>query len=305
MRRWLRVVPAVTVSVAASAVLYAAPASAEPYRPCQVDDGRLVEASGAVASGRGDGVWFSHNDSGRPARAVVVDDDCRVLGEVGWGRDEVDVEDLARADVDGLPSLFFADTGDNAQTRDEVGIVRIPLPEAPYGGTVDPAVFPLRYPDGPRDAETLLLSPDGSVAVLVEKSMRRGAGLYAADLRRAGEAATLVRLGEVRLPDRSPEARAVTSGRVSPDGRFVALRTYADVVVYALPPQGSFATRVAQGLAGDGVAVDVPDQPQGEALDWDDDGLRLVSEGRPTDVVRVPTADLPTPTVTTRRVRLR
>ena len=90
--------------------------------------------------------------------------------------------------------------------------------------------FALRYPDGPRNAEALLVDP-GTQDVLIVHKNDAGSGLanvYRTALPRAGTVGTFQHAGTVRL--RAGEL--VTGGEMSPAGDAVVLRTYGRVVVY-------------------------------------------------------------------------
>ena len=81
--------------------------------------------------------------------------------------DPYDPEDLAVA-ADG--TVWLADTGDNRRTRATVALIAL-RPTAPTG------IYRLTYPDGPHDAEALLLAPDGTPYV-VTKEILGASGVY-------------------------------------------------------------------------------------------------------------------------------
>ena len=147
--------------------------------------------------------------------------------------DPYDPEDLAVA-ADG--TVWLADTGDNDAIRPTVALIAL----RPDGST---SVYRLTYPDGPHDAEALLLAPDGTPYV-VTKEILGASGVYR-------PAAALVDGGTVAMaqggrgqPDVHRHRRAAPSGRPascwSPgerwraDGSALALRTYTDAYVWPL-----------------------------------------------------------------------
>jgi hypothetical protein len=77
----------------------------------------------------------------------------------------------------------------------------------------------------------------------------------------------------------------VTGGAVSPDDRWVALRTYTDAYVWPLT-----GSDVAGALAGEPRQVALPESAQGEAISFTGDSSALVvaGEGLPSDVTVVP-----------------
>ena len=63
----------------------------------------------------------------------------------------------------------------------------------------------------------------------------------------------------------------MTGGAVSADGRVVALRTYTDAWLFAVPDGGG----VADALRATPVQVPLPGEPQGEAVAFAADGTLL------------------------------
>jgi len=254
-------------------------------------DGRVVraeltEASGLAASRRHPDVLWAHNDSGSAAGVFAVDLAGRDLGffalvDGGRPADVVDPEDLAI--VDG--TLYLADIGDNGRQRDLVQIHVFDEPAPGSDGTVEATrVVRVRYPDGPTDAEALLVDPVGGELVLLSKDSEDKSAptrLYTVDPEAADAAggdasvveATLAGTVDVAaLTARStaggfnPAALlfpgAVTGADVSPEGDLVAVRTYGSVWLFRRAPGQSLADAL-QGPACEGGAAA---EGQGEAV---------------------------------------
>jgi hypothetical protein len=272
-------------------VLPAGPALAESVEPtgygaavtrCEIADPRLPELSGLVGAGD---AMLAMNDGGDRAEVFVLDGSCAVGDVRSADIDPYDPEDLALG-ADG--TIWLADTGDNNHTRETVALIGL---RADGSSTLTR----LTYPDGARDAEALLLAPDGTPYV-VTKEVLGASGVYRPD-------APLVDGGTVpmtRVLDLGftltgtpggPVGRAgqlmVTGGAVSADGRRIALRTYTDAYVW--PLDGS---DVVGALSGAPVRVPLPDSPQGEAIAFagNDQDLLVASEGMPTAVTLLPSA---------------
>ncbi|MGY1814682.1 hypothetical protein ACI79R_18000 [Blastococcus sp. SYSU D00820] len=254
--------------------------AAAPQTQCQITDPRLGEISGLVA-GTG-GAVLVMNDGGGQVEVYALDAGCQVVDVHTAAVDPYDPEDLAVA-ADG--TVWIADTGDNRGNRSTVALIAL-RPDGSAG------VHRLTYPDGPHDAEALLLAPDGTPYV-VTKEFLGASGVYrpVSSLVENGVVG-LERVGTVELmltgTAGGPVGRAgqlmVTGGAVSADGRWVALRTYTDAYVW--PLSGS---DVAAALATDPVRVALPPSPQGEAISVAPDGrLVVASEGLPSDLVLVP-----------------
>jgi hypothetical protein len=264
---------------------YAEEAVTAPAVQCQINDPRLAELSGLVAVGDR---LLAMNDGGDELAVYLLDAACQVIDAHTAAVDPYDPEDMAVA-ADG--TVWLADTGDNTATRTTIALLAM----RPDGTT---GVYRLTYPDGPHDAEALLLASDGTPYV-VTKEVLGASGVYspAAPLVDGGTVA-LAKVSAVNLtftgtaggPVGQAGQLLVTGGAVAADGRHLALRTYTDAYVWAL--NGS---DVVGALAAAPVRIPLPDSPQGEAISFAADGLSLLvaSEVLPSDLTRVPlTAEL-------------
>lgn len=197
-----------------------------PSLYCVVRDARLKESSGLAASRLRADWLYTHNDSGDSARVFRIGSDGRIVAELTLPGVRVkDCEDIAAASVAGRPYLYLGDIGDNERKRPSVFVHRFLEPgEDAKVGKVDS--FELVYPDGPKDAEALVVDPSSGDLYVVEKVGGRPAGIY----RLSGAAKPgrhrLERAGEVTVGGEMAEAQMVTAGDASPDGRHVVLRTY-------------------------------------------------------------------------------
>lgn len=249
-------------------------ASADPQVRCALDDPRLAETSGLVVGPEGPQVV---EDSGNPSTVYRLDGRCAVAGRRAVPVDGRDVEDLARS-PDG--TLWLADTGDNARRRPWVAVLRLDR----GGGEV---VTRFAYPDGPHDAESLLM-PGDDRPVIVTKDRSGRSGVYVPD-EPVGEQPALTprplrRAGEVVVPGEAMTglgAGAYTGGAISADGRVVALRTYTDAWLYPAPRGTATADDVVAALHAAPVRVPLPGEPQGEAVAFALDGTLLATGETP------------------------
>ncbi|WP_241260183.1 hypothetical protein [Rhodococcus sp. KRD197] len=275
MRSPALVVPAVLVA----AVLAAGPATAEPGTArfetlCTPSDPGLEELSGLTVI---DGVTYAIGDGGTDHRLAVLDGQCAVSRWLDVPVDPFDVEDLGSYSGD----LWLSDTGDNQRLRPTVALTRM----TPSDGQGE--LYRLVYPDGPHDAETLLIEPGGR-PVIITKDATGVSGIYVPEGDRSvSELASpgptpLEKVGELAFtPTTTPGGPPIivgsilaTGGAVSIDGSVAAVRTYNDVYLFPIEDGD-----VVEALTGEPVVVAVPDQPQGEALAFDADGnLLLASE---------------------------
>ena len=242
-----------------------APTSTELFR---LQDPALEESSGLAVSALHDGIVWTHPDGGEVAEVMAIDGRGRTVATVQLrGLDPYDPEALAPGRDDaGRPALFLGDIGDNRARRTDISVFRFPEPGRLDDQTVDADWFQFSYPDGPRDAEALLVDPrDGRIWVATKDVF--GGGLYRAPARpRTGRINPLERVGDV--------PGLITDGAFLPDGGFM-LRSYTT------------AFRYDEVRRPSGQSV-LPEQEQGESLAVDGERLLVGSEGERSAVFAVP-----------------
>lgn len=249
----------------------------------EVQAGTLIETSGIAVSRRNDGVVWAHNDSGSQATVHAVGTDGAALGVFTVeGASAVDWEDMAVGSGAGSDLLYLADIGDNLTFRDELTVYRVaeptvtPADAVGEGGTLTGAEhLTVSYPDGPHDAETLLVDPvTGDLFVVTKQTSDVPTGVYRIPAGRPdGARVEMERVGEVPVA----AGELVTGGAVSPDGSVVALRTPEQVLLWTRRPDQT----VAEALAATPCQAAVAEEQQGEAIDFTADGRGYVtiSEG--------------------------
>jgi hypothetical protein len=260
--------PTASVAAALLSLAVATGAGAGPTVLFRLQDPALLESSGLAVSQLHDGVVWSHPDGGDVAEVMAVDGRGRTVATVRLrGIDPYDPEALAPGrTADGRPALFLGDIGDNRARRPDVSVLRFAEPRRLADQTVARTWWRFTYPDGPQDAEALLVDPRDGRIWIATKDVFVG-GLYRAPRRlRTDRANPLERVGDVPA--------LVTDGAFLPDGRFV-LRSYTTLYVYDAP------NRLRSRSA-------LPEQPQGESLAVDGDRLLVGSEGARSAVYSVP-----------------
>jgi hypothetical protein len=265
---------AVLLLVAAAVVLpLAAPAFADsaPDHDFTIKDPRITESSGLAASRLHPGVYWTHNDSSDGPYVYAVDSRtgetvARVtLRGVGTPRD---VEAISLG-PDG--DLYVGDIGDNlGGAWDHVWIYRFPEPKRLGDQTVDATQFTVKYADGPRNAESLMVDPTTGRVYIASKN-EDGGGLYEGPERLTASGTNVFR--------RIAAVPWVTDGAFSPDGRRLVLRSYLGAYGYAWK----------DGHLGAQFSVSTPFQPQAESVTFTRDGKALMfgSEGEDSGVKRV------------------
>lgn len=269
---------ATAASTAASTGATAACGCADYAAPKSVGKlgGEIDEASGLAASRVHPQVFWVHNDSGDSARVFALREDGTELAQVALaGVKARDFEDVAVGPCPAGSCVYVADIGDNNKVRKSLVVHRFPEPK-PLSGhlTVTPESFRFRYPDGPHNAEALLVHPKTGEVAVVTKATFGAVSVYRFPSPLSADTEVVLEaVGDVVGLD--PLSQLVTAGSVSPCGDRLLLRTYGHLYEYKVT--GS----VAAALLSAPRDVPVADEAQGEAVTYraDGKGYLTTSEG--------------------------
>jgi hypothetical protein len=224
----------------------------------------LREASGLAASRTHHGVFWMHNDSGSEPVLYSTDEAGKIEGRIRVpGATNVDWEDVAVAPCATGNCVFIADIGDNSGRRSDAAIYSIPEPARGDTVTARATRIPVRYATGPQDAEALYALPNGSLFV-VTKGRNRGITLYRVGTTPQNRALTALQTITEQKADLGDQ---VTGAAASPNGKWVALRTYSTIRFYRANEDGTLAEIRQQGLW--------PELPQLQS-----EGIALLDDGR-------------------------
>lgn len=238
-----------------------------------ITDSRITENSGMARDTRNKVYWVV-NDSGALGVVYGVDATGKVKGTLRYNAIPVDAEAVAW----NKGRLYVGDIGDNDARRTSIRVYYFDDPR-PDGRTRTYRAWDFRYPDGPHDAETLLVTPSGRLYVATKEL---AGGLYRAP-------ASPTRTGVNELERVASVPSTLTDGVVLPGGRQIAYLTYAKVLVV------DAGSRREQG------SDDVTGVPQAEALAVSLDGTSLLvgGEGKGSKVTSMPVPGAtPTPSAT-------
>lgn len=262
--------PAATVTVTT-------PAAGAARVMCHVADSRLPEISGVISSVRHGGVVWVNNDSGDTARIFALDvNTCAIRATVtlaGVTARDFEAVSMGR-DASGAPELWVGDIGDNARARASVELYRFPEPSTLVDQTVTPQRITVKWSDGARDCESLLVEPIPNGRVfLVSKETTAGWYQLQGSFRSTGQATTGTRFATGRS--------SASDGAIAPDRSRTVVRYYPTADLYVGVP-GTTPRRVT-----------LPTQKMGEAIAFtpDSSALYLLGEGA-TDLIRVPLSAL-------------
>jgi hypothetical protein len=258
------------VAGAALVVALAAPALADDGDGgFTIKDPRITESSGLAASRIHPGVYWTHNDSDDGAYLYAVDSRTGrtvatiTMSGVGSPRD---VEAVSLG-PDG--DLYVGDIGDNLGGKwDHVWIYKLPEPKVLKDQTIRATQYVVKYSDGPRNAEALMVQPKTGRVYIVDKD-EDGGHLYEGPAELSATATNVF--------ERGPAVDLwVTDGAFSPNGRQLAVRGYFGGIAY----DWNNGRIKRQGR------LEVPLQGQGESVTYTTDGSKLLygSEGADSTV---------------------
>lgn len=275
---------------------YAAGTAKAPKRPtprfytaqklCDLQDPQVDESSGLGASRRYPGLLWTHNDSGDSARLFLLDQLGATKAVVTLnGASARDWEDMAVAGSGNNAWVYVGDIGDNNSVHESITIYRFREPQlnvaagaAPQTVAVDCEQMTLRYPDGPRDAESLMATSDGQLFI-VSKSLGGSAIYGTPGPFVAGASQTLQMMGRMTLKSDSFFGRLTSAGDISPDGTRIVVRTYTEAYEW-IKPKNTPWTAVWKTKPR---SWELPTSQQGEAICYGIDGnsLFITSEQLP------------------------
>jgi hypothetical protein len=263
---------------------------APPRTLAQVSIDGLVESSGVAASHTHPGLYWSHNDGEGGPYLYAFDASGKSRGRVRvTGAKMYDWEDMA---VGPGNQIYIGDIGDNDRKRKQIVIYRLPEPDPQAAATKPAQAIMLRYPDGPHDAEALIVHPRTGDIYIVTKARGRDTktGVYKAPAG-AKSPVLLKHIADVDLPNDSMIMLVlgrVTGGAVSRDGRRVVLCDYFRAYE-ATVPAGNFDSVWKQSWR----AIEIGKRTQGEAITYRHDGKALIatSEGDTFPLIEVERED--------------
>jgi len=261
----------------------------------------LVENSAATLSATQPGIFFTLNDSGSEPLLFAFDSTGADRGM--WRVTDASNDDWESASTGPCSGsaagataapprecVYIGDTGDNGADRPSRVIYRIVEPgaeRAGFTGEVAAEALVYRYEDGPHDVEAMYVAPNADTYLITKRSLEDSSGRrrpslvfrLPADAWRAGSAVVAALVDSLPVVPGSAPKRQITDAALSPDGRHLAVRTYAQVYVFATDSAtGRVRASVPPGVCNIGALA----RWQGEGVAWfgRTGTLLLTNEGR-------------------------
>ena len=245
-----------------------------------IENPRLAEASGLVASRQNPGFLWSHNDSGNGNILFLIDSKGKGVREFELKGVENRVwEDMAIVgESDGSSTIFVADFGDNNASLNSYAIFWCKEPQAGSSvSNVINAVQQIRFslPDGARDMECLLVDQKSKDVYIVSKrEMKKRLYRIAASNLVSGSRVIAEFVQELSISQpltadaKFVTAAYITAGDISPDNTEILIKSYVDIFYW----KRKVGESIPEALKRASKAVPYTIEPQGEGIAFAADG---------------------------------
>lgn len=230
-----------------------------------LENKEIEEASGMAFSRDHDGLIYTHNDSGGGRRVYLIDSLGKGMGVFKlkgvWNRDWEDIAVGPGPDPK-LNYVYVGEIGDNQLKYTNIFIYRFPEPEQFLEAMeVEPEILKLSYPDGAKDAETLMVDPISKDIFILTK--RDSLNILYKTTQEAFESKEAVLEKVMELPFTMSVA-----GDISVDGKEILIKNYFTVYYWRRNENET----IAQALARDPLILPYKPEPQGEAIGFHPNG---------------------------------
>jgi hypothetical protein len=225
----------------------------------ELENKEIDEASGLAFSRTHKGVMYTHNDSGGDPYVYILDTLGKDIGKIILsGVINRDWEDIAvgPGPDPNLHYIYVGEIGDNNAEHQHIKIFRFPEPKDLKKEIIlKPEVLTLRYPDGPKDAETLMIDPISHDIFILSK--RDSLNI----LYRAPQAAFGSKRFELEKISELPFTMSV-AGDISFDGSQILVKNYFTVFYW----QRNKNESIPEAMLRKPRILPYKPEPQGEAI---------------------------------------
>ena len=277
------------------------PVPSTSRRVAILEDKRIKESSGLALGVRDPSIFWTVNDSGGEPCVFAIDRNGKTRAKVRV-RDAAnfDWEDITSGkDEKGAPTLFIGDIGDNLFIRSTIQVYQIPepkinSPDQPVAETetAAPQIWRANYPDGRRNAESLLVHPQTRRLYVLTKTDDGRCALYAfPQPLQPNVSMVLEKVVDLTFPrmirvGTRPHDNCMTTGAsFAPDGSRMVVVTYSSLYEWPLPK----GKPLAEALQAPPIRIEPELLRQTESVCYDSDSLTLwlTSEHLPAPLLRV------------------
>lgn len=257
---------------------------------------KLNELSGIARSNSHPGIYWTLNDGGNPSELIAIDSDAKTKAIIAIdGISNIDWEDIATYQLAGEKFIVIADTGDNGGLRTDLflHIIKEPIDITANSSVKDVRTIKFQWSDGARDSEAMVVDEKREQFLLISKK-RVPAEVYtlpidAKDNLKPKFIATLEGIAQPDqkiMNEKKNLARyrsQITGADISPDGSWLAVLNYQQVIFYFLP-DGKIPRKLIPVHT-----ITLPWLPQAEGIAFSLDGnsLFIGSEQSPVPMIRL------------------
>ena len=241
----------------------------------------INEASGIVGSYKNENVFWTHNDSGDQNRIYAFNNEGQHLGVYTLQNCSArDWEDIAigPGPDESQTYLYVGDIGDNSSQYEIKNIFRFIEPnvesnQSPVNDTLyNIDIIAFQYPDGNRDAETLMLDPLTKDIIIVSKR-EEFIHIYNIPFPQNTTGAIVfpdfIHTMDFYPNDSFDNSGRIVAGDISRDGTEILIKSYTHIFHFPRYENQS----IAQALINTMTMVEYMMEPQGEAVGWHPDGV--------------------------------
>jgi len=229
----------------------------------------ITEASGLAASRINRGILWTHNDRGHAGRLYAIKTTGELVASyIVMGAISRDWEDIAigPGPDPNVDYLYIGDIGDNNAKRQTVVVYRVAEPAVDVNAHARNELLrraepiELKYPDGARNAETLMVDPVTKDIYIVSKENKTKV-YRAAYPQSTGEVTTMEKVAKI-------DPAMAVGGDISPDGAMIIIRGYFAARLWSRPAGAA----VADAFSSAGCGIPLVFELQGESLCFDAEG---------------------------------
>lgn len=251
----------------------------------------LDEISGVAVSAQYPGILYVHNDSGDSSRFFAIDLKGNLLCSYkfeGISNNSLGVMDCEDIAIGPGPKqyqayIYLADIGDNDASRTSIQVYRFAEPTNHEGrAAIDAATLDLTYPDGAKDAETLLIDPVEKMLYIISKR-EDSASVYRSSLDfQDKDKKELEFFGKFFLEGKGIE-KWIVSGSIASDGSGILLKTVSSVYYWKRQGNEPIYTTLKRAPVKQ-TAYKMHGQEEAVSFTPDGNGYYILAEGKASTI---------------------
>jgi hypothetical protein len=235
-----------------------------------LDNSSLADVSGIAASRYYLGMFWAHNDQGDPNNIYLIDSTGKIRAYFSvTNAPNFDWTDMAvgPGPDSGVVYIYLGDVGDSKENRLSVNVYRFPEPQLALGvgiasgKTASAEKISFKYPDGPRDAETLLFDPLTKDLFVISKDL--GTNVYQVPYPQRTD--TVVTAKEILM---IPGIYSPRGGSISTNGQEMLLKDLTDIYYW----KRNSGESIFQTLLRTPLLEPIVPEAKGEAICWSASG---------------------------------